>query len=79
MSAPGGDDGGRPHVPDRAFAVETYVERRRGQWAVDIVVIFEDEVIRRTINTFRSERRAQAAASWIKRAAQRDIRGPIDG
>jgi hypothetical protein len=46
---------------------------------VDIVVIFEDEVIRRTINTFRSERRAQAAASWIKRAAQRDIQGPIDG
>ena len=59
--------------------METYVERRNGQWEVDIMVIFEDGVVRKTVNTFRTERRAQIAAEWIKRAAQRDIAGPING
>ncbi len=67
------------HMPDRAFAIETYVEPERGQWVVDIVVIFEDEVVRRRINTYRTETRARIAAGWIKRAAQRDIAGPING
>jgi hypothetical protein len=66
-------------MPDRAYAVETYIEQERGQWVVDIVVIFEDEAVRRRINTFRTEARARIAAEWIKRAAQRDIAGPIDG
>jgi hypothetical protein len=66
-------------MPDRAGPVETYVERRNGQWEVDIMVIFEDGVVRKTVNTFRTERRAQIAAEWIKRAAQRDIAGPING
>lgn len=64
---------------DRAYGVETYLEQVRGQWAVDIVVIFEDEVVRRRVNTYRTERMAQIAAEWIKRAAQRDIEGPIHG
>lgn len=68
-----------PHRPERAMSVETYVERRSGQWEVDIVVIFADGAVRRTINTFRSERHARIAADWIKRAAQRDIWGPING
>ena len=59
--------------------METYVERRNGQWEVDIVVIFEDGAVRKMVNTFRTERRAQIAAEWIKRAAQRDIAGPING
>lgn len=66
-------------MPDRAYDVETYVERRDGQWVVDIVVVFEDEVVRKTINAYRTERRAQIAAEWIKRAAQRDVAGPING
>jgi len=66
-------------MPEKAFAVETYVEYRHSQWEVNIVVIFEDEAIRKTINTFRTERRAQIAAGWIKRAAQRDISGPLHG
>lgn len=73
------NDGPSPHLPDRAYEVETYVEQERGQWVVDIVVIFEDEVVRKRVNTFRTERRAQIAAEWIKRAAQRDIQGPING
>jgi hypothetical protein len=66
-------------MPEQAYAVETYVEEERGQWVVDIVVIFEDEAIRRRVNTFRTERRARIAAEWIKRAAQRDIKGPLNG
>lgn len=68
-----------PHMPDEAYAVETYVEEVRGQWVVDIVVIFEDEAVRHRINTFRTERRARIAAEWIKRAAQREIKGPLNG
>jgi hypothetical protein len=66
-------------MPEEAYAVETYVEQERGQWVVDIVVIFEDEAVRRRINTYRTERRARIAAEWIKRAAQRDIKGPLNG
>jgi len=66
-------------MPEEAYAVETYVESERGQWVVDIVVIFEDEAVRRRINTYRTERRARIAAEWIKRAAQRDIKGPLNG
>lgn len=68
-------------VPDlsRAFAVETYVAERAGQWVVDIVVLFPDEAVHRTVNTYRSRRRAEIAASWIKRAAQREIGEPRDG
>ena len=68
-----------PHRPDRAYAVETWVVRRNGQWEVDIVVIFEDEAVRKTVGVHRTERRARIAAEWIKRAAQRDISGPRDG
>ena len=52
-------------MPEEAYAVETYVEQERGQWVVDIVVIFEDEAVRRRINTYRTERRARIAAEWI--------------
>lgn len=62
-----------------ALAVETYVVEDRGQWAVEIVVIFPDEVIHRTVNRYRTRRHAEIAASWIKRSASRDIEGPIHG
>ncbi len=68
-----------PLVPDRAHVVETFVERRNGQWEVDIVVVFEDRVVRKMVNRYMSERRARVAAGWIKRAAQRDVAGPLNG
>lgn len=66
-------------MPDRAYDVETYVEQRNGQWFVDIVVVFADEVVRKTVNVYRNQRRAEIAAAWIKRAAARDIEGPLNG
>lgn len=69
---------GRP-PGERAIAVETYVRERDGQWSVDIVVVFPDGGVNRTVNTYRTRRHAEIAAGWIRRAADRDIEGPVDG
>jgi hypothetical protein len=63
---------GQFHFPEEALAVETYVEPVRGQWEVSMAVIFADEVVRKTISTYHTERQANIAASWIKRAAERN-------
>lgn len=68
----------RPHV-DQAHAVETTVVEELGHWHVDIVVVFDDELVRRRVGTYFSERRARIAADLIKRTAERDISGPIHG
>lgn len=62
-----------------ALSVETEVIPERGQWAVDIVVIFDDGVVRRRVDTYRTEALAKIAAKSIKRAAERDIAGPLNG
>ena len=61
------------------LAAEPAVKRRNGQWEVDIVVVFEDRVVRKMVSRYMSERRARVAAGWIKRAAQRDVAGPLNG
>mgnify|MGYP001556728884 CR=1 FL=1 len=58
---------------DEAHAVYTVVVAERGQFAVDIVVVFADGVVRKRIGTHRTRRRAEIAANLIKRAAERDI------
>ena len=58
---------------DDALDVETVVVEDRGQWAVEIVVVFADGVVRKRINTHRTRARAELAADLIKRAAERDI------
>ena len=63
----------------QAYTVDTTVTEERGQWAVDIVVLFDDEVVRKRISVHRTERLAQISADLIKRAAERDIGGPIHG
>lgn len=68
----------RPNV-DQAYAVETVVVEERRQWHVEIVVVFEDELVRRRVGTYFTERRARIAADLIKRTAERDISGPIHG
>ncbi|MDY6995874.1 MAG: hypothetical protein SW019_04720 [Actinomycetota bacterium] len=64
---------------DEARAVDTVVVYERGHWAVDVVVVFDDGVVRKRINTHRTRGRAELAASLIKRAAERDLKGPLLG
>lgn len=64
---------------DDALDVQTVVTPERGRWAVDIVVVFADGVVRRRIDTFPTEARAQLSAGLIKRAAERELRGPLNG
>ena len=80
---PGTDVTGRarpqPTGRHQAYSVETAVVPERGQWAVDIIVLFEDEVIRQRISTYRSERLARISADLILRTAEREINGPRNG
>jgi len=64
---------------DNALSVETVVEPEKGRWAVDIVVVFEDGVVRHRIDTFPTRARAEISARLIKRAAERELRGPLHG
>ena len=64
---------------DEAYAVWTVVVEERGQFAVDIVVVFADGVVRKRINTHRTRRRAELAAGLIRMAAERDLKEPGNG
>ena len=68
-----------PVATDRALGVETEIVPENGQWAVDIIVFFADGVVRRRIATYRTESLAKISASAVKRAAERDIPGPLYG
>ena len=65
---------------DEAHEVQTVVVEDGGRWAVDIIVVFADGVVRKRINTHNTKARADIAADLIRRAADRDIGGgPIHG
>lgn len=71
---------GRPTSADEALDVQTVVVHESGRWAVDIVVVFADGVVRKRIDTHHSKARADIAADLIRRAANRDIGGgPVHG
>jgi hypothetical protein len=47
---------------------------------VEIVVLFADEVVRKRIDTYCTERLARISADLIKRTAEREIGGgPLNG
>lgn len=69
----------QPYSAQHADAVEAEVVPDRGQWAVDLVVLFADEVVRKRIATYRTERLARISADLMKRTAERDIGGPLHG
>ena len=65
---------------DTALDVQTVVVEERGRWAVEIIVVFADGVVRKRINTHATRARAELAADLIRRAANRDIGGgPLHG
>jgi hypothetical protein len=68
-----------PCSADQAYAVEAEVVPDRGQWAVELVVLFADEVVRKRIATYRTERLARISADLMKRTAEREIGGPLHG
>ncbi|MFC4945125.1 hypothetical protein [Pseudonocardia sp. GCM10023141] len=59
--------------------METVVYSERGRWVVEIVVMFVDGIVRHRIDTFPTKARAELSAGLIKRAAERDLRGPLNG
>jgi hypothetical protein len=64
---------------EEALAVDTVVVEERGRWAVDIVVVFADGIVRKRIDTHPTKARAEISARLIKRGAERDLRGPLNG
>lgn len=78
---PGSPENPRSEVTstDDALDVQTVVVEERGRWAVEIVVVFADGVVRKRIDTHNTKARAELSANLIRRAAERDIRGPING
>lgn len=69
----------RDSCADEALDVQTVVVEERGRWAVEIVVVFADGVVRKRIDTHATKARAELSANLIRRAAERDIRGPLNG
>ncbi|PND57970.1 hypothetical protein CRM90_10640 [Mycobacterium sp. ENV421] len=70
---------GKDISTDEALDVQTVVVEECGRWAVEIVVVFADGVVRKRIDTHHTKARAELSARLIKRAAEREIRGPING
>lgn len=62
-----------------AESVETGVYPEKGRWVVEIVVVFADGVVRHRIDDFPTKARAELSAGLIRRAAERDLRGPLHG
>ncbi|GAA0615113.1 hypothetical protein GCM10009547_16260 [Sporichthya brevicatena] len=69
-----------PISAQHADAVEVEVVPDRGKWAVELIVLFADEVVRKRIATYRTERLARISADLMKRSAEREIGGgPLNG
>jgi hypothetical protein len=85
----GGDPSDEPSVrhtrrredssAEEALSVDTVVTEERGRWAVDIVVVFADGIVHKRIDTHPTKARAELSARIIMRAAERDLRGPLNG
>lgn len=69
------DEPPRETSTDTALDVQTVVVEEAGRWAVEIVVVFADGVVRKRIHTHATKARAELAADLIRRAANRDIGG----
>lgn len=63
---------------DEALDVQTVVVEERGRWAVEIVVVFADGVVGKDRHPCQPGR-AELSANLIRRAAERNITGPVNG
>ncbi len=64
---------------DGAREVATRVIERNGRFEVEILVVFPDRCVRKIVGDYPTRRKAEIAATWILRAADRDIEGPLHG
>lgn len=64
---------------DDALSVDAVIVEEHRRWAVDIVVVFADGVVRHRISVHPSRRLAEISADLIRRTAERNIRGPLNG
>jgi hypothetical protein len=70
--------------PERALGIVSHIEKERGQWVVFLDVSFWNaessdqpiNVVRRRINTYPTQQRAELAASFMVRAAARNQSHP---
>jgi hypothetical protein len=76
FASPSGHD--HSHVPNvvDAWAVEANVVAERGQWFVELDVYCTDGVVHHRLGAYFTRRHAEIAASWIARAASRDLGDP---
>ncbi len=64
---------------EKALLAETFVEEEKGQWIVYIEVIFKDCVVRKEVGRYFTKERAEIAAKYIRRVANKDLPFPPDG
>jgi hypothetical protein len=60
----------------RAYA---RIEREAGMWVVYLEILFTDGVLRKRIAAYPSREKAEMAAHWMGRIADRDLDGPPTG
>ena len=62
-------------------AIRAYarIERDAGMWVVYLDVLFTDGIAKRRIAAYPSREKAEMAAKWMERAADRDLEGPPGG
>ncbi len=64
--------------PNKALIAETFVEEDRCQWVVYIEVLFEDETVRHEVGRYFTKSKAEIAAKYIRRVANKDLPFPPD-
>ena len=62
-------------------AIRAYarIEREDGMWVVYLDVLFVDGFAHGRIAAYPSREKAETAAKWIQRVADRDLEGPPSG
>lgn len=64
--------------PNKALLAETFVVKEKGQWAVYIEVLFDDDVVRYKVGEYFTKQKADIAAKYIRRVANKDLPHPPD-
>lgn len=63
---------------DKAVLAETFVVQEKGQWVVYIEVLFKDTTVRHEVGRYFTKEKADIAANYIRRVANKDLPYPPD-